>query len=123
MKRLFLVILVILATCVIAFAQGRVETDFVDGKPIDGFAPRSITAYSHTKAPITIPLQATGLSAVTKYCLASTVAGTVQYNGAGDTKAIAANTDFCRTVRRGVTSIVFTGASSAAKTITVERQY
>ncbi|BCS54778.1 hypothetical protein [Geobacter sp. SVR] len=124
MKKLaFFTFLIVLAVAATVCAQGRVEHDFDNGNPIDGFAPRSITAYTHTKAAITIPLTATGATAVAKYCLSSTAAGTIQINGSGDTKAIAVNTDYCRTVRKGVTSLVFTGASSAAKTITVERQY
>lgn len=119
MKKLLFIVFALIVTCVAAFAQGDPELTKNENNVVDGFAPRSITAYSHTKAAVSIPL-ATNVS---KYCLSSTAAGTVQINGTGSTKAIAASTDYCRSVRRGVTSIVFTGASSATKTITVEKQY
>lgn len=122
-KAFLILTAILLITCAIAFAQGRVETDFVDGKPIDGMAVASITHYPHTKANVTVTLGDTGLNAVTKYCAFSTKALTVQINAAGDARTIPANTDYCRTVRRGVTSLVFGGASSASTNIQFERQY
>lgn len=119
MKKLIFVVLLIVVSCVFAFAQGSPELTANENAVVDGFAPRSITAYTHTKAAVTIPIAAD----VSKYCINSTGVGTVQFNGTGATKALAANADYCRTVRKGITSIVFTGASSAAKTITVEKQY
>lgn len=127
MKNLFSVILIILATCVVAFAQGRVETDFIDGKPIDGFAPMSITKYSNAagSTKITIPLASTGITAVTKYCIQPTAASGIRYGTAagfsGDQKAVAANAELCRTVRRGITQLQY--SSGTTGTAVVERQY
>lgn len=125
MKKLVFFALALLAiTVTTVFAQGKAER-YADSpaENVDGFAPRSISLYPHTKASVTVPLVATGATAVTKYCAFSTKALTVQINGAGDARTIPANTDYCRTVRRGVTSLVFGGASSASTNIQIERQY
>jgi hypothetical protein len=110
-----------------AFAQGKVETDTVDGKPIDGFAPKSITKYSNAagSTKITIPLASTGASTVTKYCIQPTAASGIRYGTAagfsGDQKAVAANAELCRTVRKGITQLQYSSTTSG--TAVVERQY
>jgi hypothetical protein len=114
-----LVLILILAVAAIALAQGEPELTSNKNAFVDGFAPKTITKYYHTKAAVSIPLAGN----VSKYCIYPSAAGTVQYNGTGDARPIAATTDFCRTVRKGVTSITFTGASSAKKTIYVEKQF
>jgi len=121
---LLAVVAALLMTCALAFGQGKAER-YGDDKTeaVDGFAVRSITHYAHTKANVTVPLTATGASAVTKFCAFCTKALTVMINGTGDARTIPANTDYCRTVRRGVTSLVFGGASSASTNIQFERGY
>lgn len=124
MKKLFLAVLAILATCSIVFAQGK-ATRYGDGsgEPVDGMATTSVTNYPHTKANVTVPLSASGATTVTKFCVFSTKALTVLYNGTGDYRSIPASTEYCRAVRKGVTSLVFGGASSASTRIEFERSY
>lgn len=120
MKKLILLSLsMVLALAAGVFAQGNQEYDGPAKSPVGLVAPTSITNYTHTKAAVTIPVAKT----VSKICISTSSAGTVQLNGAGGTKSLVANTDWCRGVRKGVTSVVFTGTSSAAKTITVEKEY
>jgi hypothetical protein len=126
MKKIYMLCLVLFALLLvasIAFAQGRAELTSDGTHQVEGFAPRSITLYPHTKANVTVTVAATGNSTVSKYCAFSTKALTVQFNGTGDARTIPANTDYCRTVRKGVTSLVFGGASSASTNIQFERQY
>ena len=124
MKKIFLTAFLVLVAAVTSHAQGNANR-YSDGsgEPVDGFAPRSIINYPHTKADVTVTLQATGNTAVAKYCAFCTKALTVKINGTGDARTILANTDYCRSVRRGVTSLVFGGASSASTNIQFERQY
>lgn len=127
MKKVFLVITILLATAVIAFAQGAVERDSAEGDLIDGFAPKSITKYTNAagSTKITIPLASTGASAVSKYCIQPTAASGIRLGTAsgfaGDQKAVAANTELCRTVRKGTTQIQYSSATTG--TAIVERQY
>jgi hypothetical protein len=127
MKHFFLACLLILTACTIVFAQGQVERDAVNGNVIDGFAPKSITKYSNAvgATKITIPFASTGASAVSKYCITPTAASGIRLGTAagfaGDQKAIAANVELCRTVRRGITQIQY--SSTTTGTAIVERQY
>ena len=121
---LLAVVAALLMTCALAFGQGKAERYFDgSGEPVDGFAVKSITHYPHTKANVTVPLAASGTSTVAKFCAFCTKALTVMLNGTGDARTIPANTEYCRTVRRGVTSLVFGGASSASTNIQFERGY
>lgn len=122
-KKLAAVLILIaftVALTVTVFAQGDQEWDRNVKAPIDGMATKSIINYNHSKANVTVPL-ATNTS---KFCVFSTKALKFYVNDTtGEYRTIPANTEYCRTVRKGVTTAVFAGASTAVTRVEVERQF
>ena len=120
MKKLVFLTLALLAIAVCAFAQGKAER-YSDSpaENIDGFAPASITKYSNAagSTKILIPLA----TSVSKVCIQPTAATGVRLGTTGDQKAIAANTEWCRIVKRGITQLQYSSTTSG--TVVVERQF
>lgn len=126
MKKLsvLLLTLALLALSAMAFAQGK-GNRYSDGtgEPMDGMSTRAITKYTNAagSTKITIPLA----TSITKVCLQPTAATGVRVGTAsgfsGDQKAIAANAEWCRGVRNGITQLQYSSTTSG--TAVLETQY
>ena len=124
MKKMVLVVLLILATAVAVFAQGKaVRYSDGNGEPLDVISPKEIKKYSQAagSTKVTIPLAST----VSRYCIQPTAASGIRLGTSsgfsGDQKAVAANTELCRGVRNGITQLQYSSATTG--TAIVELQY
>lgn len=119
MTRFTFLVLFILAIPVLVFAQGTHEYDKNGNAPVDGFTPREIKKYSNSagNTKILIPLATN----VRKYCIQPTAASGIRYGTTGDQKAVAANAELCRSVRKGITQLQYSSTTSG--TVIVELDY
>lgn len=122
-KLLFITFAIILVCAGFALAQGDPELTKNKNLQIDGLSVTSITKYANGAGTtkITIPLA----KSVSKFCLQPTAATGVRIGTAagfsGDQKAIAANAEWCRSVRTGVTQLQY--SSTTVGTAVIEKMY
>jgi len=119
------VLAILVVVCVPAIFAGNVHKDGKGAVMADIFTPTSNTSLSHTKADVTY----TPTSGAKKVRFQPSAAISYKINGTGTAYPVAANANegpFGLGTRTGVgvkvSSIVFTGNSSATKTIYIQEQ-
>lgn len=119
MKTIIVSLLFCLVVASTAFCQGDNEWDANGTSTVEGFAPASFTKYSQAagSTKILIPLT----TAMVKWCITPTAASGLRLGITGAQKALAANVEACRTVRKGITQLQYSAATTG--TAIFEAQY